>query len=102
MLLAARSYPTQAGAASASANFTGEAQFGLDWLRKMWNDTTRTLYYQVGLGDGNGTTILGDHDLWRLPEKDDDKLPAPSERYEKQRPVFRAAAPSVNRWRASS
>jgi endoglucanase len=28
------------------------------------------LYFQVGIGDGN-SKILGDHDLWRLPEADD-------------------------------
>ena len=31
---------------------------------------TRTLYYQVGIGEGNGKTA-GDHDIWRLPQADD-------------------------------
>ena len=43
--------------------------FGLDWLLKMW-------YYQVGIGDGNDN-IIGDHDLWRLPQVDDTIDPGP-------------------------
>ena len=40
----------------------------------MWNDVNGVLYYQVGLGNGdpNGNTI-GDHDLWRLPQDDDQR-----------------------------
>src|SRR5215471_4076926 len=41
MLLLARDFPTQAG-----SGFTAEARFGTDWLLKMWNDNTKTLYYQ--------------------------------------------------------
>ena len=48
-----------------------EIEFGLSWFFKMWDDDSRTLYYQVGIGDGNDD-IVGDHDLWRLPEEDDD------------------------------
>jgi endoglucanase len=33
--------------APTSSDFTGEAQFGTNWLMKMWNDKTKTLYYQV-------------------------------------------------------
>ena len=63
MLLLARDFPTQAG-----AGFTAEAKFGTDWLLKMWNDSTKTMYYQVGIGDGNAKTI-SDHDIWRLPRR---------------------------------
>ena len=45
-------------------------RFGVQWLLRMWNDRTRTLYYQVGIGDGNAKTI-SDHDIWRLPQADD-------------------------------
>jgi endoglucanase len=38
---------------------------------KRWDDDKRVLYYQVGIGDGNGNTILGGHDFWRVPEEDD-------------------------------
>jgi len=90
MLQTARDYPAQAGRGGA-VDFAGEGRFGLDWLLKMWNDDTKTLYVQVGLGDGNGR-ITGDHDVWRLPQADD-KLnvqPGDSEYFIKYRPVFPA------------
>jgi hypothetical protein len=40
-----------------SADFAAEGRFGADWLQRMWDDTTRTLAYQVGIGDGNGSTF---------------------------------------------
>jgi endoglucanase len=91
MLTGIRDYPNRLGAGSTRSDFRGEARFGLDWLRKMWSDSTRTLYYQVGVGDGNGS-ILGDHDVWRLPQVDDG-LTDPSERYLAHRPVLRAGSP---------
>jgi len=47
------------------------------------------LYYQVGIGDGN-KDIDGDHDPWRLPEKDDQLKVTPTSRdyFVKYRPVF--------------
>jgi endoglucanase len=70
-----------------------EAWHGLDWLDKMWDERTRTLYIQVGVGAGNvEETFIGDHDMWRLPGVDD-RLTDPSERFLRNRPVFRAAAP---------
>jgi hypothetical protein len=69
MLLTARDYPAQAGKGTA-ADFAAEGRYGLDWLLKMWNDETKTLYAQVGIGDGN-QQATGDHDVWRLPEADD-------------------------------
>jgi endoglucanase len=39
------SYAGNSGAGAPSASdFTAEAQFGIDWLMKMWNDQTQTLY----------------------------------------------------------
>ena len=35
------------------ADFTAEARFGVEWLLRMWDDTSGTLYYQVGIGSGN-------------------------------------------------
>ena len=71
----------------------GEARHGLDWLDKMWDGRTRTLYLQVGIGSGNEQgTFVGDHDTWRLPERDDADR-AKGHRYLRSRPVFRAAAP---------
>ena len=56
LLAGVRDFPDQMGAGSASSNFTNEARFGLNWLMRMWNDRTRTLYYQVGIGSGNDHT----------------------------------------------
>jgi len=90
MLLLARDFPTQAG-----AGFTAEAKFGTDWLLKMWNDSTKTMYYQVGIGAGNAKTI-SDHDIWRLPQADDTYGGTSSlYRYIRNRPVFRAGAPGA-------
>lgn len=72
-----------------------EARFGTDWLLKMWDQSRRVLYYQVGIGDGNGTSILGDHDLWRLPQADDARKVTPRSPayFETYRPVFAANSP---------
>ena len=76
MLTGLRDFPAQMGAGSTSSNFTQEAEFGLQWLLKMWNDSSRTLYYQVGVGiDFTSNDILSDHDFWRLPQADDKATP---------------------------
>src|SRR6266536_450737 len=57
---------------AAPSTLDTEAHFGTRWLNQMWDQSTRTLYYQVGVGGGNTSgSFTGDHDLWRLPEKDD-------------------------------
>jgi endoglucanase len=92
LLAGIRRFPAQMGAGGAT-NFTAEARFGIDWLLKMWNDSTRTLYYQVGIGTGNAKT-RGDHDIWRLPQDDDGYGGTdPLYRYIRHRPVFRAGPP---------
>ena len=89
MQLGVRDFPNQMGTGSTTANFTAEAKFGLDWLQHMWDDTTQTLYYQVGIGTGN-SKIIGDHDIWRLPQADDNFGGTNSlYRYIRNRPVFR-------------
>ncbi|WP_410668823.1 glycoside hydrolase family 9 protein [Amycolatopsis sp. cmx-4-68] len=40
-----------------------EVRFGLDWLDKMWDGRTRTLYAQVGIGTGVPGAALGVRDL---------------------------------------
>jgi endoglucanase len=70
MLEGIRDFPGQMGASSSASNFTAEAKFGLDWLQKMWDDNSKTLYYQVGIASG-GHAYVGDHDIWRLPQVDD-------------------------------
>jgi endoglucanase len=93
LLEGVRDYPTQMGSGSTSSNFTAEAKFGAQWLLHMWDDPTKTLYYQVGIGEGNSKTT-GDHDIWRLPQADDTYQGCPSQvRYICNRPVFRAAPP---------
>jgi endoglucanase len=86
------SFPGQMGA-GASADFTGEAKFGMDFLQRMWHQNTKTLYYQVGTGEANNY-YFGDHDIWRLPQADDNyKGTNPRYVYIRHPPVFRAARP---------
>ena len=87
MFLAAARHPALAG-------IRAEAVFGLRWLRKAWVASSRTLYFQVGIGEGNAK-IAGDHDLWRLPQADDRLQVQPGDRdyFVKHRPVFRAGPP---------
>jgi endoglucanase len=93
LLAGVRDFPAQMGAGSTASNFTGEAKFGTDFLLRMWDDQTSTLYYQVGIGTGNSQTT-GDHDIWRLPQADDTFGGSdPRYRYIRNRPVFRAGGP---------
>ncbi len=94
MLAGVRDFPNQMGGGSSTSNFTSEAKFGLSWLQKMWNDNTKTLYYQVGIGtDFVSFPYLSDHDLWRLPQADDTSGGTdPNYQYIRNRPVFVAGA----------
>lgn len=79
--------------AAAPASLVTEARFGLDWLRKTWHPATGVMDLQVGIGAGNQSgTILGDHDLWRLPEVDD-TYPGAEAALIRHRPAFRANDP---------
>jgi endoglucanase len=96
MLIGIRDFPGQLGAGAGAANFTSEAKFGLHWLQKMWDDRTRTLYYQVGIGTDfeDDPNLLSDHDVWRLPQVDDTLGGTdPTLRYLRHRPVFAAGRP---------
>jgi endoglucanase len=78
--------------APASSDFTAEAKFGINWLMKMWNDQTKTLYYQVDnsqdwdyYGEGSPSSATGncggtfdtpyclitEYDIWTLPQAAD-------------------------------
>ncbi len=94
MLIGVRDFPNQMGDLSTTSNFTTEAQFGLSWLQQMWNDSTETLYYQVGIGtDFKSYDHLSDHDIWRLPQADDTYGGTkPVYQYIRHRPVFVAGA----------
>jgi endoglucanase len=93
LLTGVRDFPELMGAGSATADFTAETRFGLRWLLRMWDDETRTLYYQVGIGSGNDQAVA-DHDIWRPPQ-DDDTYGGhdPLYRYIRHRPAFRAGPP---------
>jgi len=75
-----------------SSDFTNEAKFGVDWLLKMWDDKTQTLYYQVDnsqdwdyYGEGSPSSATGncggtyttpyclitEYDIWTLPQAAD-------------------------------
>ncbi len=94
MLVGVRDFPSQMGSLSTTSNFTQEAQFGVSWLQQMWNDSTKTLYYQVGIGtDFKSSNYLSDHDIWRLPQADDTYGGTNSQyQYIRHRPVFVAGA----------
>ena len=81
------------GASAGPSDFLGEVRFGDQWLERMWNDATQTLYYQVGIGEGNARTV-GDHDLWRLPQADDTYGGTdPADRFIRHRPVLETGPP---------
>jgi hypothetical protein len=80
---------------SAPATLDPEARFGLRWLGKTWDPQSGVMLLQVAIGSGNKAgTFHGDHDLWRLPEKDD-TLPGKANVYIRHRPVFRANEPGT-------
>jgi hypothetical protein len=87
LLMAARDAPGVTGLRS-------EAEFGLSWLRKLWNPARKVMYVQVGIGNGNAK-IHGDYDFWFLPQAEDrlGAKPGSSAYYVEYRPVFEAAAP---------
>ena len=81
--------------AGRTVSFRAEARFGLEFLQRMWNERTRTLYLQVGTGEANNY-YFGDHDIWRLPQADDHYHGTnPHYRYIRHPPVFRAQKPGA-------
>jgi endoglucanase len=94
MLIAARDFPGSYPA------LQQEADFGLQWITKLWNPVLKVLYAQVGIGNGNASnTIQGDYNFWFLPQ-DEDQMnvspggnPGPTAYFVKYRPVFEAAPP---------
>jgi endoglucanase len=94
MLMAARDFPGE------YSTLEPEAQYGLQWLQRLWNPAKKVLYIQVGIGNGNASnTIQGDYNFWFLPQAEDRMdvkkggNPGPTAYYVKYRPVFEAAAP---------
>ena len=98
MEVGVRDFPNAMGAGSPASDFTAEAKFGLDWLQKMWDEDSRTLYYQVGVGSDfkDAPNVRSDHDLWRLPQADDAFGGVnPDYQYIRHRPVFAAGVPGA-------
>ncbi len=94
MLIAARDNPGEYPA------LLPEAEFGLQWIGKLWNPAQKVMYVQVGIGNGNASnTIQGDYNFWFLPQAEDRMNvspggnPGPTAYYVKYRPVFEAAPP---------
>jgi endoglucanase len=88
------SFPRRMGAGG-QASFADEAKFGLDFLQRMWNEQAKTLYLQVGTGEANNY-YFGDHDIWRMPQADDDYMGTnPHYLYIRHPPVFRAGRPGA-------
>ena len=82
-------------ASRSGTDFTGEVKFGLDFLRRMWHERSRTLYYEVGTGEANNY-YFADHDIWRLPQADDHyRGTNPHYVYIRHPPVFRAGRPGA-------
>jgi endoglucanase len=92
--LGGRSATAPDATAPGTTALRSEAEFGLNWMRKLWNPATKTMSIQVGIGNGNAK-IDGDYDFWFLPQAED-KLgakPGSAAYYVEYRPVFEAAAP---------
>jgi len=94
MLIAARDFPGSYPA------LQPEADFGLQWITKLWNPVLKVLYAQVGIGNGNASnTIQGDYNFWFEPQQEDRMNvspggnPGPTAYFVKYRPVFEAAPP---------
>jgi hypothetical protein len=90
MLIAARGNPGQ------YPTLAPEAQFGLNWIGKLFNPAKKVMYVQVGIGNGNASnTIEGDYNFWFLPQKEDQlgAKPGDPDYYVEYRPVFEAAPP---------
>ncbi|HEX8817352.1 MAG TPA: glycoside hydrolase family 9 protein [Terriglobales bacterium] len=68
------SYSGNASGAPTSSDFTAEAQFGCDWLMRMWDDQTKTLYYQIDNSQDwqHFPDLETEYDIWTLPQAADD------------------------------
>jgi endoglucanase len=68
------SYAGNASGAPAASDFSAEAQFGITWLMQMWDDSTKTLYYQVDNSQDwrHFPNLESEYDVWTLPQAADD------------------------------
>jgi endoglucanase len=70
------SYAGTAFGAPASSDFRAEADFGVQWLAKMWDDNDKTLYYQEDNSQDwqNFPNLETEYDIWTLPQAADDYM----------------------------
>jgi len=88
------SYAGNASGAPSSSDFSAEAQFGINWLMEMWDDSTKTLYFQVDNSQDwkNFPDLETEYDIWTLPRAADDYEGCTADYYYIcHRPVFIAA-----------
>ena len=88
------SYAGNASGAPSSSDFSAEAQFGFNWLLKMWDDGNDTLYYQVDNSQdwAHFHDLKTEYDIWTLPQTADDYEGCTNDYfYICYRPVFVAA-----------
>lgn len=88
------SYAGIASGAPSSSDFSAEAQFGFNWLIEMWNDSSKTLYYQVDNSQDwkHFPNLETEYDIWTLPQAADDYEGCTADYfYICYRPVFIAA-----------
>jgi endoglucanase len=67
------SYSGNASGAPVSPDFSAEAEFGVAWLMRMWDDNSKTLYYQVDNSQDwqNFPNLETEYDIWTLPQAAD-------------------------------
>ena len=67
------SYAGNAAGAPLSSDFSAEARFGVEWLMKMWDDKTQTLYYQTDNTQdwNNFPSLITEYDIWTRPQAAD-------------------------------
>jgi endoglucanase len=68
------SYAGTAAGAPTASDFSAEAQFGFSWLMQMWDDNSKTLYYQVDNSQDwkNFPALETEYDIWTPPQAADD------------------------------
>jgi endoglucanase len=110
MEVGVRDFPGQLGAAAPAVksragtvapDFTGETEFSLGFLMRMYDDARRLLYFQVGNTQSwkHFPKLRADYDFWRLPTADDTAPDSPpgdkggDYSFIRRRPVF-AAGPA--------
>jgi endoglucanase len=69
------------GGATQSSDFDGSAQFGINWLMEMWDDNTKTLYFQVDNSQdwAHFSNLETEYDIWIQPQDADDYGDCPAE-----------------------